>query len=378
MSFRITSLVLAAILLALCAAPLLAATPVTVTPDSGFNNGPVTVIITGIRYTEATVIQLTKSGEFPIDGTHVKRLSKKSVSVVFNLNNRAPGLWDLTVTQKDYCSCLKRTSVVHGVLTINAPPTPVPTPIPTPVPTVVPTPVPTPIPTPVPVIKPALTAIEPNHGYNNAPLNVVISGANFHPNATVKFNQGGGVLPITSVEVVNSTAILVTVDLTNQPAGGYDVTVSNPDRFQAKLVNGFTVEQYLPTSAEINQLLKPIYFNFDMSDIRADQISPLDQDITLLKANPHLNVVVLGGHADERGASQYNLVLSTKRAETVKQYLVTQGIDESRITIYAYGEAYPAKPEHNESAWRFNRRVDIQVWENIPTKEQVLDAVNLE
>ncbi len=376
MSFRITSFVLAVFLLALWATPLLAATPVTVTPDSGFNNGPVTVTITGIRYTEATVIQLTKNGEFPIEGTQVKQLSKKSVSVVFNLNNRAPGQWDLSVTQKDYCSCLKRTSVYREVLTVNAPPQP--TPIPTPVPTVAPTPVPTPIPTPLPVIKPALNAIDPNHGYNNAALKAVLSGANFHPNATVKFNQGGIALPITSVEVVNSTRILATVDLAGQPAGGYDVTVTNPDGFQAKLVNGLSVTQYLPTSTEMNQLLKPVYFDFNKSNIRDDQINVLDQDIAVLNANPHLNIVVLGGHADERGASQYNLVLSTQRAEAVKQYLVAHEIDESRITIYAYGEAHPAKPDHNENAWKFNRRVDIQVWESIPTQEQVLDAVSLE
>ena len=83
-------------------------------------------------------------------------------------------------------------------------------------------------------------------------------------------------------------------------------------------------------------------------------------------------MILLGGHADERGTREYNLELSEKRAEAIKEFLLTKGIDSSKITIYAYGKDYPIKKGHDESSWWYNRRVDILVWESPPTKEQGL------
>jgi outer membrane protein OmpA-like peptidoglycan-associated protein len=137
-------------------------------------------------------------------------------------------------------------------------------------------------------------------------------------------------------------------------------------------------EAALPSSDEINKQLKPVYFDTDKFNIRANQVAVLDKAIAIIKANPHLKVIAIAGNCDERGTSKYNLALSARRAQTVKQYFINHGIDGSQIVIFTFGEAHPAKKGHNEGAWKFNRRVDIQVWEDVVTEAQVLQTVHLD
>ncbi len=124
--------------------------------------------------------------------------------------------------------------------------------------------------------------------------------------------------------------------------------------------------------AELNKSLSSIFFGFDKSAIRQDQSIALDNAVQILNTNPKLYISI-SGFTDERGTKKYNLALSVRRAEAVKNYLVAKGIDPARILIFAYGEEFPLKKGHNESAWRFNRRVDIRLWEALPTREQSLE-----
>ncbi len=121
--------------------------------------------------------------------------------------------------------------------------------------------------------------------------------------------------------------------------------------------------------AELNKSLSSIYFGFDKSTVRQDQRIALDNAVKILNTDAKL-YISLSGFTDERGTKKYNLALSTRRAEAIKNYLIAQGIDPARILIFAYGEDFPLKKDHNESAWRFNRRVDIRLWEALPTREQ--------
>ena len=120
-----------------------------------------------------------------------------------------------------------------------------------------------------------------------------------------------------------------------------------------------------------NSLIKPIFFDYDRSAIRDDQAASLDQDVLVIKSNSQMHII-LGGHADERGTVQYNLKLSARRAETVKKYLLLSGVDASKIIVYAYGKEHPVRLGHDESAWWYNRRVDITLWETEPSREQAL------
>jgi outer membrane protein OmpA-like peptidoglycan-associated protein len=360
----------ALLILLLCAAPSLAAPAIS--PNSGLNSAAVKVTITGVNYNEDTDIQLTRPGEAPIDAAGIEKVSANQVICTFNLKDRTPGVWNLTVFHKDYCTCQKRTFVYGGLFTVKPAPTPSPTPKPTPVPT----PAPTPSPTAPPVIKPSISAIVPNEAFNKDQVSVTISGANFSDGALVKLS---GPAQLVGYDVsVQSVQISCAFNVGDEPAGVYDLTVANSDGQQATLKDGFTLKVYIPSAAEINKLLKPIYFDFDQSEIRADQVPVLEADAAILNQYPQVRIVLLGGHADERGPNSYNLSLSDRRAEAVKQFLISQGVDGSKIVIFAFGEEAPARDGHDESAWEFNRRVDIQVWDTVPSQEEVLQEVHLD
>ncbi len=103
---------------------------------------------------------------------------------------------------------------------------------------------------------------------------------------------------------------------------------------------------------------KILYFDFDRSDIRADQRALVESHARYLLAHPMLKVR-LEGHADERGSREYNLALGERRAQAVYRYFSISGIAAARMTTLSYGEEYPLASGHNENAWSQNRRVEI-------------------
>lgn len=108
------------------------------------------------------------------------------------------------------------------------------------------------------------------------------------------------------------------------------------------------------------RLLKPIFFDFDKSVLRDDQVPSLDWNIGILKNHPDLYILV-AGHADYHGSLDYNVALSRRRANTVANYLIDNGIAPQRITIYAYGESYPYNKYDTNPDWESDRWVDILV-----------------
>ena len=109
-----------------------------------------------------------------------------------------------------------------------------------------------------------------------------------------------------------------------------------------------------------NMLASMIHFELDKSNIRSDDMGALDQKVAILQANPDLRIRV-GGHCDERGSDEYNLALGNRRAQAAKQYLVSHGIDASRIETQSWGEERPMVDGHDESAWSQNRRAEFEV-----------------
>jgi len=100
--------------------------------------------------------------------------------------------------------------------------------------------------------------------------------------------------------------------------------------------------------------LTTIYFDFDKYDIRANDAKILDTNAAWLKTND--NLVLIEGHCDERGTNEYNLALGERRAKSTMNYLVSQGVQASRITIISYGKERPVCTEHTEDCWARNRR----------------------
>ena len=125
------------------------------------------------------------------------------------------------------------------------------------------------------------------------------------------------------------------------------------------------------TIASLNEQLASIFFDFDKSEIRVDQIKALNDNLAILKDHPEL-YVIMGAHADERGSRDYNIELSAHRAAAVKKYLTEAGIAEDHFIVYAYGKDHPLKKGHDEASQSINRRVDILMWDTKLSSAQVL------
>jgi len=107
-------------------------------------------------------------------------------------------------------------------------------------------------------------------------------------------------------------------------------------------------------------LLKDVRFDFDRYDIRPEDSEVLDANAESLKTNPKLQVLI-EGHTDQRGTSEYNLALADRRAKASMNYLVSRGVRSSRITIVSYGKERPVCAEPSEDCWSLNRRAHFLV-----------------
>jgi len=106
--------------------------------------------------------------------------------------------------------------------------------------------------------------------------------------------------------------------------------------------------------------VEAIYFDFDRSEIRADARPVLRANASAINANGEWGVVTVEGHCDERGSEEYNLALGERRANAVSRYLTDLGVPGTRLRTVSFGEARPAVPGHDESAWRYNRRSEFK------------------
>lgn len=117
------------------------------------------------------------------------------------------------------------------------------------------------------------------------------------------------------------------------------------------------------TAADLNDPSSPlyqrvVYFDYDSSDIQSQFVDILRAHASYLSSNSGASVT-LEGHTDERGTREYNLALGDQRTETVRRYLVAEGVPDGQIRTMSYGEERPADPGHSESSWALNRRVEL-------------------
>jgi len=98
-----------------------------------------------------------------------------------------------------------------------------------------------------------------------------------------------------------------------------------------------------------------VYFELDRAAIKPSETGKIEDVAKYLQANP-THAVQIEGHCDERGTEQYNLSLGERRALSVREYLVTAGVQPERVFTISFGEAQPAETGHNEAAWSKNRR----------------------
>jgi peptidoglycan-associated lipoprotein len=173
-------------------------------------------------------------------------------------------------------------------------------------------------------------------------------------NATdVSIDNGIGAVQPNGSQPVNP-AESTTYTLTAKGSGGTQtatarVTVNAPPPPPPPPTQNLTDEQMF------SQNIKDIYFDYDKSDVRADQQASIQSDVAFLQQHPNITFTI-EGHCDERGSTEYNLALGDSRASSVKNALVAAGIAADRIKTVSFGKEKPFCTESNEACWQQNRR----------------------
>lgn len=111
---------------------------------------------------------------------------------------------------------------------------------------------------------------------------------------------------------------------------------------------------------EDEDVFQNIYFDYDKYEVRAEAKSALTTVCSLLLKNNLVNILI-EGHCDERGTTEYNLILGDRRAKAVRDYLFAFGIGSERIETVSYGEEKPVSFKRTEEGWQKNRRAQFVV-----------------
>ena len=98
-----------------------------------------------------------------------------------------------------------------------------------------------------------------------------------------------------------------------------------------------------------------VFFDYDSFELNSDAKELLQDQVFWLKQYSNVSVII-EGHCDERGTREYNLALGEKRAQAVKNYLLSLGISSDRLSTISYGKERPAVVGSNDGAWAQNRR----------------------
>lgn len=129
--------------------------------------------------------------------------------------------------------------------------------------------------------------------------------------------------------------------------------------------NYFTLTDTVFTVGDV-YILDRLYFDFDKWTIRDESTLQMDSVVDFLKINSGLKIEI-GGHTDDRGHQKYCYLLTKKRAESVKKYLVKNRIKKKRLTAVGYETSQPIAPNQfddgsdNPEGRQLNRRVELKI-----------------
>jgi len=163
----------------------------------------------------------------------------------------------------------------------------------------------------------------------------------------------GSVVPEGNVKVSPTDSTTFTITATG-PGGSVDqsvrITVAAP---------AVEAPKTTAPAATIDEIFArgslDAFFGYNQFELRPDAKEALSETAQFLRQHPNLTVVV-EGHCDERGSTEYNLGLAQKRADETKRFLVSLGVSADRISTTSYGKERPFCFAHDESCWQQNRR----------------------
>lgn len=142
----------------------------------------------------------------------------------------------------------------------------------------------------------------------------------------------------------------------------------------------------LPSAADIEEMrirgkefvvapdLQPVRFDFDATTVADAGRPALRANADYLKQHPDLEVLV-EGHCDERGTTDYNLALGQRRAKAVRDYYMRLGVPGAKIATITFGEERPSCPRSDEDCWAENRRAETKVRARVSSATTTTDTV---
>ena len=153
--------------------------------------------------------------------------------------------------------------------------------------------------------------------------------------------------------IVAATFLLAACETASQVSGDSASTSASNTASSSAASSSASAEK---TSAEkLAQVGDTVNFDFDSAELTVSARSTLNRQSAFLSVNPGL-MMVIEGHADERGTREYNLALGDRRATAVRDYLLAKGLNSARVRTVSYGKERPAVEGSTEAAWEKNRR----------------------
>jgi len=138
---------------------------------------------------------------------------------------------------------------------------------------------------------------------------------------------------------------------------GFIPKIYNVDRDSLKNRSNIQIELD-PIERGMNFVFENVYFDTDKAELKEASISSLNRLFDFLTQHPQVKIQI-GGHTDSVGVPAYNLALSIRRAESVKEFLVDLGIPSERMETLGKGDTEPLKPNDSEENRSFNRRIEV-------------------
>ena len=154
--------------------------------------------------------------------------------------------------------------------------------------------------------------------------------------------------------IVAATFLLAACETASQVSGD-SASTSASNTASSSSASSSAAKADKGLAEKLAQVGDTVNFDFDSAELTVSARSTLNRQSAFLSVNPAL-MIVIEGHADERGTREYNLALGDRRATAVRDYLVAKGINPARVRTVSYGKERPAASGSDEGAWAKNRR----------------------
>jgi peptidoglycan-associated lipoprotein len=160
----------------------------------------------------------------------------------------------------------------------------------------------------------------------------------------------------TDLKLVVAAAIVALVGCTTKPPAATEAPPAGPPPGAGE-TGPVTESNIIPGSAEDLRVNvgDTVHFEYDRYQLRDEDRNLLQRQAGWLQKYPQVRVTV-EGHCDERGTREYNLALGARRANAVKEYLVSLGVSSGRVDTISYGKERPVCTQSSEDCWAQNRR----------------------